>query len=123
MSSTRGPSRRAKDRGTSHDASRELKKSAKQLGIQINTAKYNKSRTDVPLQIKGLLDAVLALGEMKYHHHRGSIQKPWPSAIQGKSSHLMTMAIDCRRNRKNEASWRDAIESKLFERLDLEVAW
>ncbi|KAJ4359985.1 uncharacterized protein N0V89_000544 [Didymosphaeria variabile] len=100
----------------------DSRKRARHEGIEIKHIKYNKRRTDVPSLLRGQYDTIQILGDMKYLDYQDSPLKPWQSDIKRKALHLTHMAARCRADLQNEAGWRDAIESKIFERFDVEVA-
>ncbi|KAL1592242.1 hypothetical protein SLS60_011319 [Paraconiothyrium brasiliense] len=100
----------------------DFRKRARHEGIEINPNKYDKTFTDVPSQLRGQYDDIQRLGDVKYSNDQDSSLKPLRPDIKRKASRLAHMAARCRADLQNEAGWRDAIESKIFERFDVEVA-
>jgi hypothetical protein len=52
-----------------------------------------------------------------------SDKKPWRNKTKQNAKRLAHLADLCRRERRNEASWRMALEPEVFARLAIEIAW
>jgi hypothetical protein len=52
-----------------------------------------------------------------------SIEKPWRNSIRHRADRLCKLADYAWKERKNESSWRFAVENEIMHRFSVEVAW
>jgi hypothetical protein len=110
---------------------RELKRQAKHDRIFIQAKKYNPldpANVHVPPDHKDIFACLQSLGRTEYFKYgwtpnHESPDKPWEQENKRKALKLVHSATKCRKENRNEAGWRNEVESRLFERFDIEVAW
>jgi hypothetical protein len=52
-----------------------------------------------------------------------SIEKPWRNSVRRRADRLCKLANYAWEERKNESSWRFAVENEIMHRFSVEVAW
>jgi hypothetical protein len=68
------------------------------------------------------------LGKMEYEGYHASIsadysQTPWRIQARVRAESIRERVKRCIRARKNEISWRLAVETRIMARFDTEIAW
>jgi hypothetical protein len=66
--------------------------------------------------------------QKRYHSFQQSVghdvfHRPWRAKLRRLAKSLAADAQRCLDERRNEAEWRDRIESQVLGRLSIEVAW
>jgi hypothetical protein len=107
---------------------RELKREAKAANIYFKTEKYTPLDSESVLTDHNETFAVIqSLGRTVWSAYRvtaiDGVDKPWQRSNTKKAAQIALFAKKCRRENRNEAGWRNEIESKIFQRFDIEVAW
>lgn len=108
---------------------RELKRQAKSAQIQVKSTKYNLFDSgNVHTDHKDMFAIVQCLGRTSFEKYgycptNDTPDKPWQLANKNRALKIVHLAAKCRKENRNEAGWRNEVESKLFERFDIEVAW
>ena len=111
------------------DTLRDLRREAKRHRIFVNPTKYNGSHPgNVPDDHRPKFENIQTLGRLEYTTYGlqpspDTPDKPWQHESKKRAAKLVHIAGKCRRENRNEAGWRYEVESRLFERFDVEVAW
>ena len=87
-----------------------------------------RSSSEWPEPHVGLFTNVAKLGDTHYNvfaksKESPSLDEPWEAQIINRANRLVEIAEKCRRERRNEAGWRSALEPEIFSRFAVEVAW
>ena len=107
----------------------ELKREAKAARIFIKPSKYSPFHSEgVPTDHKEKFSIIQSLGKTSYSSYKyvpstETTEKPWQLGNMRRAQQLVRFASKCRKENRNEAGWRNEVESKVFERFDIEVAW
>ncbi|CZR61240.1 uncharacterized protein PAC_11136 [Phialocephala subalpina] len=107
---------------------RELKRQAKSAHIHVKSTKYSPfDSSNVHADHKDMFAVVQSLGRTSYENYghcptNETPNKPWQLENKMRALKLVYLAVKCRKENRNEAGWRNEVESKLFERFDIEVA-
>ncbi|KAF2474461.1 uncharacterized protein BDR25DRAFT_386024 [Lindgomyces ingoldianus] len=110
-----------------NDTYRKLKAAAKRDRIFVNSIKYSAlSCRNVPEDHMESFAIVQQLGHVTYAEYgylpNMSPEKPWQGKNKERAARILLYATRCRKENRNEAGWRHEVESRLFERFDIEVA-
>jgi hypothetical protein len=108
---------------------RDLKWKAEALGFIVQHSGFHIKRPgNVPPEHQARFEHIQALGRFEYDSYGlqpspETVDKPWQLLNKCKANKLSQLAIKCKEEKRNEAGWRDSVESKVFERFEIEVAW
>jgi hypothetical protein len=108
---------------------RDLKRKAEALGFAVQHSGFSTNRPgNVPLEHQARFEHIQALGCFEYDSYGlqpspETVDKPWQLLNKCKANKLSQLAIKCKEEKRNEAGWRESVESKVFERFEIEVAW
>lgn len=109
--------RRVRDQGDE-----ESRKRARYEDIKINHLEYNERITQVPLEVKIQFRKILQVKEEKFDSYRPSEQEPWRQDTKKRANRQVYEAARLREELQNEQGWRE-LETRLFERFSVEIAW
>jgi hypothetical protein len=113
----------------SNSSFREMKREAKAAKIHVNPTMFNDAESrDVPQTQREIFRHIQNLGGRQYSTYapEPSLEKcsdPWQMERKKKARLILDSAVKCKAEMLNEAGWRNAIEPRLFDRFDIEVAW
>jgi hypothetical protein len=113
------------------DDYRELKRQTKKERIFVPGIKWSvQDPMNVPEDHRDKFAVIQSLGRKSYEAYGSAYvpnsdtpDKPWELQNKLRASKLRLFAARCRKENRNEAGWRYEVESRLLERLDVEVAW
>lgn len=102
-----------------------LRKLCENYRITFNS---RQSSNEWPKAHAGLFADVRTLGNTQYSSYAkskeiGSSDKPWRARAIDRANRVVEIADKCRRERRNEAGWRHALEPEILSRFTVEVAW
>lgn len=107
---------------------KELKREAKAARIFVRSTYSPFNSEGIPPDHKDKFCVIQELGRTSYSAYgyvpnTETTDKPWQRQNKRRAVQLVHFADKCRKENRNEAGWRNEVESKVFERFDYEVAW
>jgi hypothetical protein len=107
----------------------EIKEEAYLSGIHFDTIQYvHSSPGNVPEEHREKFLCIQKLGEQKAEEYcsqptMNNISGPWQRERKKSANDILQRAKKCREENRNEAGWRDEIETSVFQRFYIEVTW
>jgi hypothetical protein len=123
------PTSAVTDNATACQQAAELDQILRDLRITFHASKFCfESPGNVPKEHQIKFNFIQQLGEMKYHSYalfpRAGIEnKPWELENKLRALRILEKAVESRTDFQNEDGWRMKVETLVFERFEVEVAW
>ncbi|PKS08714.1 hypothetical protein jhhlp_004767 [Lomentospora prolificans] len=107
--------------------SEKLRALMKRYGIQFDGPVESTPHNDCPRNLRSTFDHIKRLGKTEFEQYREIIAPdlrnfPWKEQVPRRACRVASLANACRTARKNEASWRLAVESEVMARFSVEVS-
>jgi hypothetical protein len=117
------------DKQTACQKAIDDEKIIKEFRIKVHQRKFCPQRPgNVPNEHQTKFNHIQQLGRMRYDSYAlqprpDSINKPWELDNKLRATRVSEKAAESRTDYQNEDGWRMALENRIFERFEIEVAW
>ena len=105
----------------------KIAEDAKRNNIEVVPDQFDPENPgNIPQEHRAKFEDIQNLGRIRYREYKNTPRSPStpPRTTTLRTANaIKEIALVCKRFNKVEEGWRMAIESKLFERFDLEVNW